>query len=95
MSCVIVKNIKDGFSWPSIWLLRRMAISDIYVSSFVTDWFDNTQEPQDHTPSYSCDEIPYISTSSVTPSTYRRYSVMQRIRPYSKATERELSWKKW
>jgi hypothetical protein len=71
-----------------------MAISDIYVSSFVTDWFDNTQEPQDHTPSYSCDEIPYISTSSVTPSTYRRYSVMQRIRSYSKATERELSWKK-
>jgi len=95
MSCVIVKSIKDGFSWLSIWLLRRMTISDIYVSSFVTDWFDNTQEPQDHTPSYFYDEIVYVSRSSFTPSTYRRYSVMQRIRPYSKATERELSWKKW
>jgi hypothetical protein len=93
MSCVIVKSITDGFSWPSIWLLRRMAISDIYVSSCVADWFDNTQEPQDHTPSYSCDEILYVLTSSVTPSTYRRYSVMQRIRPCSLATERELSWK--
>jgi hypothetical protein len=36
-----------------------------------------------------------VSASSVTSSTYRRYSVMQRIRPYSKATERELKWKKW
>jgi len=60
MSCIIVKRITDGFSWPGIWLLRRMAISDIYMSSFVTDFFDNPQEPQDHTPSYSCDEIPYV-----------------------------------
>jgi hypothetical protein len=90
-----VKSITDGFSWPSVWLLRRMAISDIYVSSFVTDWFDNTQEPQDHTHSYSYDEIPHVSTSSVTPSIYRRYSVLQRVRPYSKATEGELSSKKW
>jgi hypothetical protein len=72
-----------------------MAISDHYVSSFVADWFDNIQEPQDHIPFYSCDGIPYFSTSSVTPSTSRRYSVVHRIRPYSKATVRELSWKKW
>jgi len=94
MSCVIVKTIKIDFLGPVFGFSGGMAVSDIYVPSFVTDWFDNTQEPQDHTPSYSCDEIPYVLTSSVTPSTYRRYSVMQRIRPYSKATERELSWKK-